>query len=203
MLELIGIRNADERASVRERLYCDVALFYRQVRLLELQAIENKKRAKKGRVATAREVAQEIFDSLEPAQVRRFPDDFLPEKEPLDTVELPEGKAKLYDRADFYDANTLAVGKTKITLRHRPQAELAKLYADLHRAGFIKLPVEPNLCDGMRHDWDRYAAEMSTVFQRLAMERTDDEQRQEAIIGELTRLLVNPVQAEPSEVSET
>ena len=62
-----------------------------------------------------------------------FPAIFCQTSEPLDTVELPEGKAKLYDRADFYDANALAIGKGKITLRHRAQAEVAKLYADLHR----------------------------------------------------------------------
>ena len=194
-LELIGICDAKERSSVRERLYRDVALFYRQVRLLELQAIENKKRAKKGRMASPSEVAQEIFESLEPAQLRRFPGDFLPDREPLDTIELPEGKANLYDRGDFYDANALAVGKGKITLRHRAQAELAKLYAELHLTGFIKLPVEGKLCDRMRRDWVQYAEEMRAVFQSLATERTDDEERQEAIIAELNRLLLNPLQA--------
>lgn len=201
-LELIGIRNAAERASVRERLYRDVALFYRQVRLLELQAIENKKRANKGGMASAREVAREIFESLEPAQVRRFPGDFLPDREPLDTVELPEGKAKLYDRSDFYDANALAIGKGKITLRHRAQAEVAKLYADLHLTGFIKLPVEKKLCDQLRRDWEHYAREMLAVFRDLATERTDDEERQEAIIAELNRLLLSPVQAKATQVRE-
>jgi hypothetical protein len=201
-LELIGIRDAEERASVRERLYCDVALFYRQVRLLELQAIENKKRANKGGMASAREVAREIFESLEPAQVRRFPGDFLPDREPLDTVELPEGKAKLYDRSDFYDANALAIGKSKITLRHRAQAEVAKLYSDLHLTGFIKLPVEKKSCDQQRRDWEHYAGEMLAVFRNLATERTDDEERQEAIIAELNRLLLNPVQARATQVRE-
>jgi hypothetical protein len=188
-LELIGIGDAQERASMRERLYSEVALFYRQVRLLELQAIENKKRANKGGVVSARDVAQEIFDALEPAQVRRFPDDFLPDRAPVDTVELPEGKAKLYDRADFYDADALAVGKGKITLRHHAQAELAKLHADLHRTGFIKLPVEAKLCDRMRRDWEQYAEKMRADFQSLAMGRTDDEERQEEIVEELNRLL--------------
>lgn len=169
---------------------------------MELQANENKKRAKKGGMAGAREVAKEIFDSLDPAQIRRFPGDFLPDREPLDTIELPEGKAKLYDRGDFYDANALAIGKGKITLRHRAQAEVAKLYADLHLTGFIKLPVEKKVCERLRRDWESYSAEVLAIFQNLVTERTDDEELQEAIIAELNRLLLNPLQDKPSQARE-
>ena len=194
VLRAIGVPEAQTDSLLR-RLYLEVTRFFNQGRFLELQANENKKRAKKGRVTNARAVAEEIFDSLEPAQVRRFPDGFLPDREPLDTVELPEGKAKLYDTADFYDTNALAVGKGKITLRHRAQAELARLYAELHRTGFIRLPVEAKSCDRMRRDWEHYAEEMRAVFQSLAAERTEDEERQEAIIAELNRLLLEPLQA--------
>ena len=190
VLELIGIHDADDRARVRDQLYLEIVLFYRQVRLLELQAIENKKRAKKGRTASAGEVAQEIFGALESAQLRRFPDDFL-SNGPLETVELPEGKAKLFDVHDFYDASALAVGKTKINLRHRAQAELAKLYIDIHHVGFVKLPVSQQECERIRNDWDHYSSEMQSVFLELASERTDDEDRQEAIITELNRLLLH------------
>ena len=151
--------------------------------------MENRKRAKKGRVASPREVAQEIFESLEPALIRRFPNDFLPDDEPLDTVELPEGKAKLYDSADFYDTDALAVGSNKITLRHRAQAELARVYADLHRTAFVKLPVQAKSCERMRRDWESYASDMQTIFRELASERTEDEDRQDAIVEELNRLL--------------
>src|SRR6266542_2866199 len=172
-----------------ERLYREVTLFWNSARIVEFQAMENRKRAKKGRVASPREVAQEIFESLEPAQIRRFPHDFLPDHEPLDTVEFPEGRAKLYDSADFYDTASLAVGSNKITLRHRAQAELAKLYADLHRTGFVQLLVEANSCERMRRDWERYASDMQTIFRELASERTEDEDRQDTIVDELNRLL--------------
>ena len=194
VLRAIGVPEGQVGPLLR-RLYLEVTRLFNEGRFLELQANENKKRSNKGGMASPREVAREIFDSLEPAQVRRFPGDFLPDREQLDTVELPEGKAKLYDRSDFYDANALAVGKGKIALRHRAQAEVAKLYADLHLTGFIKLPVDKKLCDRLRRDWEVYAEEMLAVFRNLAKERTDDEERQEAIIAELNRLLLNPLQA--------
>ena len=201
VLRAIGLPEAQTDPLLR-KLYFEVTRLFNEGRFLELQANENKKRAKKGGMAGAREVAKEIFDSLDPAQIRRFPGDFLPDREPLDTIELPEGKAKLYDRGDFYDANALAIGKGKITLRHRAQAEVAKLYADLHLTGFIKLPVEKKVCERLRRDWESYSAEVLAIFQNLVTERTDDEELQEAIIAELNRLLLNPLQDKPSQARE-
>ena len=192
VLKAIGVP-AGELESVQNHLYQEVTRYWNSARLVELQAKENRKRSKKGRTANSREVAQEIFEGLEPAQVRRFPNDFLSTDEPLETVELPEGKAKLYDINDLYDANSLAVGKTKLTFRHRAQVELAKLFCDMHRAGFVKLPTTELVCKTMKHDWESYSTQMQIIFQSLATERTDDEDRQEAIIAELNRLLTVPV----------
>jgi hypothetical protein len=64
------------------------------------------------------------------------------------------------------------------------------------------LPVEKKLCDRLRRDWEHYAGEMPAVFRNLATERTDDEERQEAIISELNRLLLNPLQAKSAQATE-
>jgi hypothetical protein len=79
-----------------------------------------------------------------------------------------------------------------LTLRHRAQAELAKLFCDLHRTGFVQLPLSEKSCARMKHAWEQYACEMQTTFERLALERTEDEDRQEAIVAELNRLLALP-----------
>ncbi len=176
-----------------DRLYLEVTWFWNGARIVEIQAMENRRRTQKGREASPREVAREIFETLEPALVRRFPESFLPEGERLETVELPEGKAKLFDERDFYDAKSLAVGTHKLTLRHRAQAELAKLYCDLHRPGFVQLPLSENSCVLMQRNWGKYFAEMQVVFRRLATERTEDEDRLETIVTELNRLLTSPI----------
>jgi len=96
----------------------------------------------------------ELFETLARTQLRRFPEDFLPFGAPLDTVELPEGKARLFDPADFYDAHSIAIGGAKITLRHRGQAELAKIYCDMQHVGFVKIPVQSTFsCLEMMKDW--------------------------------------------------
>jgi len=133
-----------------DKLYREVTRFWNEARVVEIQAIENRKRSRRGRSTNAREVAAEIFSQLEPSIIRSFPDGFLPTDEVLETVELPEGRAKLFDAHDLYDANVLAVGNTRITLRHRPQAELAKFYSDLGRRGFVKLPISEASCIGVK-----------------------------------------------------
>jgi hypothetical protein len=155
--------------------------------------MENRRRAQKGKAASPREVAREIFEALEPALIRRFPESFLPDGETLETIELPDGRAKLFDEHDFYDAKSLAVGTHKLALRHRAQAQLAKLYCDLHRPGFVQLPLSEKSCVLMQKNWGKYYAEMQTVFRRFAAERTEDEDRLETIIAELNRLLTSPI----------
>jgi 3-phenylpropionate/cinnamic acid dioxygenase small subunit len=115
--------------------------------------------------------------------------EFLPD-EPLETIELPEGSAKLYDEHDFYDSASMAIGDKKVDFSHRAQAELAKIYSDLHRIGSVQIPKSEKACRVMRREWDTYYKKVEEEFSTLAAERTDDEDRQEAIVKELIRLLI-------------
>ena len=72
VLELIGVSKSTERVKLRDQLYRELAMFYRQIRILELQAMENRRRAQKGKAASPREVAREIFEALEPAYDSSF-----------------------------------------------------------------------------------------------------------------------------------
>jgi hypothetical protein len=192
VLSAIGVSSA-EKEQLLERLYREVTQFWNEARVVEIQAIENRKRSKKGRSANAREVAAGIFAQIEPSIIRIFPDDFLPTDEVLETVELPEGRAKLFDAHDFYDANVVAVGNTRINLRHRSQAELAKFYCDLGRTGFLKLPISEASCTRVKGAWIQYVTEIRDIFRPLASERTADEDQIDAIAAELERLLHRPL----------
>jgi hypothetical protein len=190
-LEVLRALGVPEQAvaGLRDRLYLEVTRFFNEGRFIELQANENRKRAKKGRVAGPREIADEILDSIEPGFLNRFPDDFLPTDDTLETVELPEGKATIYPPDDFYDSKSLLIGRQKLTFGHRAQAELAKLHCDLEKRGFVKLPISEEGCVRVTSAWNSYAREMRQRFEPLAAERTEDPERLEAILAELQRLL--------------
>jgi type I restriction-modification system DNA methylase subunit len=171
-----------------QRLYRETTKFFNAARLVEFQAMRNRLRTKKGRVASPHEIAREIFEEFDRTRLRRLPEDFFDAAEPVDVFELPAGKAKLFEENDFLDATTLLVGKEKLTLRHRAQAELARVCCDYGAGNFLKLPVSEAVCRRVLKDWSAHLGELTAEFRRLAAERTDDEERIGSIVDELFRL---------------
>ena len=174
------------------RLYDESTRFFNAARLVEFQAMRNRLRSKKGRVASPHEIAREILEEFDHQRLRRLPDDFLAGSEPVDTVELPPGKTKMFEENDFLDAHTLMIGKERRTLRHRTQVELAKVCSDFGVAGFLKLPVSPAACRRLLAEWETYRNDLLMEFRRLASERTDDDERIDGITTELMRLAHAP-----------
>lgn len=187
VLLALGVPKSHIEAWLR-RLYEETTRFFNAARLVEFQAMRNRLRSKKGRVASPHEIAREILEEFDRARLRRLPDDFLAGSEQVDTIELPPGKAKIFEENDFLDAHTLMVGKERHTLRHRTQVELAKVCSDFGVVGFLKLPVAEAACRRLLADWESYRSELLTEFRRLAAERTDDEERIDGIVDELMRL---------------
>lgn len=96
--------------------------------------------------------------------------------------------ATLLDAHDFYDPSSLVAGKTKINLRHRAQAELARLCSDIEHVGFVLIPASEKECDEMKKDGSVTTLECKPILSGLTAERTDDADRQEVIMKELNRL---------------
>jgi hypothetical protein len=187
VLFALGVPKSEIETWLR-RLYTETTRFFNEARLVEFQAMKNRQRSKKGRVASAHEIASEIFEEFDRQRIRRFPDDFLGPAEPVDVVEFPSGKAKIFEANDFLDANTLMVGKERRILRHRAQVELAKVCCDADVVGFLKLPVSNVACRRLIAEWETHRNELVMEFRRLASERTDDDERIDGIVTELMRL---------------
>ncbi|MBI5386057.1 MAG: N-6 DNA methylase [Verrucomicrobia bacterium] len=191
VLLALGIPEVEVEDWLR-RLYEETTRFFNEARLVEFQAMRNRLRSKKGRIASPHEIAREILEEFDPSKVRRLPADFLDPSEPLDTLELPAGKATIYEANDFLDARTLVIGKKRLSLRHRAQVELAKTCCDFGAGGFLKLPVAEAICRRVLHEWEAHLSGLSAEFRRLASERTDDEERIETIVAELLRSVHQP-----------
>jgi methylase of polypeptide subunit release factors len=187
VLLALGIADA-EVDDWLHRLYAETTRFFNEARLVEFQAVRNRSRSKKGRMTSPHEIAREIMDDFDHTKLRRLPDDFLGPSEAVDTIELPAGKVAIFDVSDFLDATTLMIGKESRRLRHRAQVELAKVCCDYGAAGFLRLPFSESDCRRLLREWQDYLAELTTEFRRLAVERTDDQERADAIVGELLRM---------------
>lgn len=172
-----------------QRLYAETTRFFNEARLVEFKAMRNRQRSKKGRVASPHEIAREIFEEFDRKRLRRLPEDFFDPAEPVDVLELPVGKAKLFEENDFLDATTLLIGKEKLALRHRAQVELARVCCDFGAGNFLKLPVSETVCRRVFKEWTAHIGELTMEIRRLAAERTDDEERIGSIVQELIRLV--------------
>jgi hypothetical protein len=190
VFELIGVQDRNERVRLIERLYREVALFNRRVRILELQAIENKIKTGRKTSTSPQTIAQEIWDSLvadSSSSPSKIPDDFLPAGVVSDTITLPDdGKPRVIDEG--FEGIKLKVGQTSIAMRHPPQAKLAQLLVQHHIAGRVTLPTERKECDRMREALSEYLDEWQKKLAEFAGERTSDEELAQKIEKHLWRL---------------
>jgi hypothetical protein len=192
VFELIGIEDPDERARLIERLYHEVTLFNRRVRILELQAIENKLRAGRKKRTSPKAIAEEIWDMLVGegrAPTQKIPDDFVPAGAACDTIVLPsDGKPRVVDEG--FEGIKLKMGQTAIPMRHPPQGKLAQLLVQLNISGPVTLPIEREDCDRMFETLSDYLDEWQRKLAELAGERTGDEELAKKIEKYLWRLLL-------------
>lgn len=185
VLELIGVADPEERSRLRERLYDEVTRFYRQVRLLELQAIENKMRTR-GRVGiTAKDIAEDMWADLEPDYKRALPESFLQPEEILDSYVLPEGKVRLVD--DMFMKATLVFRSESIAFRHLAQANLALAILETGRTGTVSLPHSEKRCEAILDEWKKFRPTLEELLLDRAFERTPDEEKAEAAVKVLLR----------------
>ena len=170
---------------MRERLYEEVTRYYRQVRLLELKAIENKMRAKRKVGVTAKDISEDIWADLEPEYKRKFPKDFLQPEEELDSYVLPEGKARLLH--DMFIIATLKFRADSIGFRHLAQAQLAQAVLEAGRSGTVSLPHSEKRCEEVIKEWKEFMPKLEVHLLDRAFERTPDEDKAEAAVKILLR----------------
>jgi type I restriction-modification system DNA methylase subunit len=191
VLELIGVSDPKERVKLRKRLYEEVTKFYRQVRLLELQAIENKNRSKRKTGITAQKIADDIWDELPKDTIKNYPDNFLKPDEETDSYVLPDGKAKFLYAADMINKPTLKFPERKIEFRHKTQAELVLALHDAGYSGSLSLPIKETRCKEVLQKWNEYLDNLRETFEDMGYERSGDEERVISAVDILMKRAVN------------
>lgn len=183
VLELIGVADPKERVELKQRLYEEVTLFYRQVRLLELQAIENKNRARRKTGVTAKDISDDVWAEFPKENLKRYPEDFLNSDEPQDAYDIPSGKARMLYASDMINKPALQVADRKIELRNKSQAELI---LELHSSGLsgpLSVPVDDIKCKEIAAAWKTYLASLEQAFKEMAEDRTSNDEMVENAVS--------------------
>ena len=190
VLELLGIDEAPERESIREKIYEYLRGHYETVRQKEEAAILNKKRAKRASRMTPSEMADQVYKQLigADAGLARTYQDFLTPSlvERSEGMRIPaKGRPEIVD--DMITVGVrFATGRGKGTLvaaRNQEQARLIALVAEaegLNRHAFF--PIAANDARRLCKQFERHVAARRKRVEELVEERTADFDLQEKIV---------------------
>lgn len=175
VLELLGIIDGAERTAIRSRLYADMTAMHRIIRGKELRANENKKRTKRGGSPSPEAMASEIWETLDPSLVRKFPEDFYgAEIKDAETVELHDGKAKL-TAAPLMGKTILQMDGHIVEFDDEGRARVALAAHQCGRRGPILIPRDAHACAAALSRYREYADQLRIEFAQRAAEKTASE----------------------------
>jgi hypothetical protein len=188
VLQMLGVKSEKERARLLDELYEYLAEFFESTRQKEEQAIQNKKKAKKGKTATPQAVAQDIFSEVERdyGSLLRAYDDFIDLSKPYDSYEVPDSGIPTPDDGLFEQYAVRFVGAKSgeaptVETRGEAQRALLLLLVEEGINDFPRIPVDDAASQSL---YERYAAflkQRANTLQTLIEERTADPDLQQKV----------------------
>jgi len=194
VFELIGIGTPDRRKQMVNRLYEETARHFRQIRVVEIQKMEQRSAAG-GRRFGADELDADAWDAMEADDVRPLREWLSEQKVGKKTITIPDGgMAYLASAQDMFDACVVSFGKDrKIRLKgeSRAQAELIARLANLGIRGKIILPVDEEDARHLLEALETRLSEARARFEMLASSRTGTEKLHNDVVDLLMHWFVH------------
>ena len=167
VFELLGVVDGDERSALIDRLYRELAIHFRAVRIVEVQKMEQRRQGGASRDVSAQDLAKDAWNELED-DLRISLASWLAEYPArAEAIDIPDGAARLPDASHFFEANTVFFGSkpaVSIGCDSREQAELIYAVAAAGLRGAVLVPVAPDACHELASE---LSARLSTIKERL------------------------------------
>jgi hypothetical protein len=190
VFELLGVTNATARRDYVNRLYREVAGFFRQIRLVEIQKQEQRTKTKARRFS-AEELAADIWDGLAPDERKPLSEWLAEQPGEKREVAVVAGPAELAEPTALLDTNTVYFGRRKQrTHKGYPDRATAEFVAELSNAGFhgrAALPVGEHACHRALEAFRSRTEKLDARFEELAASRTGTESLAEGVVRTLVR----------------
>ena len=206
VFELLGVADPTERDELIGRLYEATARHFRDIRVVEIEKMEQRSKADNKRFRVG-DLAADIWDAAELEDATPMADwvGRQPESDSL-AILLDERPAVLSKDVMFFP-NTVYFGKGRkghIDCQSRGQAELVVRLASLGVHGQVRLPADLGPCLIVLERVDRRVERARARFKELAESRTGDERVQDQLMEVLERwFVVGRRTAKPGAVAET
>jgi hypothetical protein len=190
VFELLGVAQAGRRAKLVDRLHWETAFHFRQIRVVELQKAEQKKKSGT-RKFSAEELAVDLWDAAELEELTPIKEWIAKQPRVTAAVIIPDTfPAYLSDHAKMFDNATVYFGKDRkdhVICRSREEAELVKLLADHAVRGSVNVPATAGGCEDLKQRVEQRIAAAKARFEELAQTRTSLEEKQTEVVDLLLR----------------
>ena len=176
VLEMLGMRDSQQRLVILKQLYLETAGHFRQIRVVEIQKQEQRAGGRTRRF-TAQDLAASIWDSLPSSDKSQTIIEWLttlPGK--VESCEIPDGKAKAHGPDHLFDPCAVVFSsgtvRREISYQSVEKAMLATMLADLEIRGTINLPQEPSICKDWLVELQAKLSNARNSFESMVMSRT-------------------------------
>jgi hypothetical protein len=192
VFELLGVPDPQERADLVGRLYEATARHFRDIRVVEIEKMQQRAKSNNGRFSI-HDLAADIWDAAELEDATPLAEWVSQRPESNSLVIIPEERPAVLSPSPMFDPNTVYFGKGRrvhVDCQSRGQAELVARLANLGVVEEVKLPAELDPCfklvDRVNVRLDKAIAR----FRELAESRTGDERTRQELMEVLERWFV-------------
>jgi len=194
VLELLGVRQPNRRTDLTDRLYREVALHFRAIRIVEVQKMEQRRIGNGRNNVSQMQLALDAWNRLEP-EVRKPLGEWLEDETGgAKTVNIPEGEVRLPAAENWFEATTVYFGKNPAASHvcaSRPEAELLATIAREGLRGPVSFPETEKECRALLVKLGARITTAKAEFETLAEERAGSERLREQVIELLHRWFVH------------
>jgi methylase of polypeptide subunit release factors len=193
VFELLGVSDAAERSRLIDRLNEAVTLHFRDIRVTEIQKMEDRRKGDKAKFSTT-DLAADAWDAIDLSDLTPLAEWIKGNaRGECEEIEIPSERPVYLETGGMFDNQTVYFGKTRrqhIVCASRGQAELVARTAELGVTGGVMMPRSNEhtmkLLDALNH---RHA-NASKRLRELAESRSGDAEKQDEVFALLERWFV-------------
>lgn len=193
VFELLGVADPAERARLIDRLYEAVTLHFRDIRVTEIQKMEDRRKGDKARFSTT-DLAADAWDAIDLADLTPLAEWVKANaRGDCEEIEIPSERPVHLDTGGMFDTQTVYFGKARrqhIVCASRGQAELVVRVAELGVTGGVCMPRSNEhtmkVLDALNH---RHATAAKRL-RELAESRSGEGAKQDEVFELLERWFV-------------
>jgi hypothetical protein len=183
VFELLGVTDARRRQSLIDRLYREVALHFRAIRIVEVQKMEQRRQGTGQDDVSQLQIATDAGNDLEP-DLGKPVSGWLDDRTQTKRVVLPEGEVRLPAAENMFESTTLYFGKNPpeyLVCSSRAEAELLAAIARTGLRGSVPVPDTEEKCRKLLPEFEAHLAHAKKRFAELAAERAGTEKMRQGI----------------------